>query len=164
MISESFEIAKIMFFLQFSKFYLEYLFAIGKICIRYLFCGGNLFQESFVDVASAEAADAVELNEDATLMLVFHDYAFDAGIGTFGDADMVSNEEVGGVRLINDDVIPIGFNDATETIELLIGNDKVVVVAVGIDSAMIVIRCEAGDGELEKFLELIACAVQEEQG
>lgn len=96
-------------------------------------------------------------------MLVLHDYALNAGIGAFGDADMVAYKEIGGGRRINDDVIPVGFYDATEIIELLIGDDKIVVVSVAVKTEMVVIRGEAGNIEMKDFLEPIGCAVQEEK-
>lgn len=60
---------------------------------------GDFAEEVLVDVAGGPETDTVEQHEDASLVLVFHDGAVEASVGTVGDFDGVAFEEGGDVGL-----------------------------------------------------------------
>lgn len=114
-------------------------------------------------IGGGEGAEAVDLHEDTQLMLVLQHMTFDACEWSIGDAYLVALEEGRHVALVDDDVIEFRVDDGAETVELIVGNNKIWIATELRLTGVVIIWCQSGDREFYHLAELFIGAMHEQQ-
>lgn len=123
----------------------------------------QFLEEDARNIGGGEGAEAVDLHEDTQLMLVLQHISLDACEWPVGDAYLVALEEGRQVALVDDDVIKFRVDDGAETVELIVGNNKIWVATELRLTGVVIIWCQSGDREFYHLAKLFIGAMHEQQ-